>query len=523
LTFLGAAILVVAAGAAALLGHWREEDAPDYRMARIERGSIVSSVTASGTLAAVVTVQVGSQISGQIRDIYADFNSEVKAGELIARLDPATYEAKLKQAEANLALAQAGVKTQKAAVAKARATLTNAEKTLRRQRDLAKQGVASASALDNAEAAFNQAQADLAMSEAQVENAQAQVVAQDAVVNQARIDLDRTFIRAPVDGTVISRDVDRGQTVAASLQAPVLFQIAQDLRKMQVEVRVDEADVGRIQPNQRASFTVDSFPGREFHGRVEQIRKASTVVQNVVTFSVLVSAANDDLRLLPGLTANVRIIVDERPNALKVSNAALRFRPVGYTGSAPESAPAPSGAALAASRSGQPAPQQGAGSARLSELTELLALTPQQQTQVQELMTSMREHMRAAQQAAGNNGGESANAGSATGSTRAANQQARAQFETALTTILTPQQLEKYKASREAQNGSGTRRGRVWIDDGEGGVKPVDLVLGITDGVNTEVVAGDLHEGESVIVGVGSQTTAAARPAGRGGMPGFGR
>jgi multidrug efflux pump subunit AcrA (membrane-fusion protein) len=138
-------------------------------------------------------------------------------------------------------------------------------------------------------------------------------------------------------------------------------------------------------------------------------------------------------------------------------------------------------------------------------------------------MMSMREHMRAARQAAGNNGGESANAGSSGGGARAANQQARAQFETALTTILTPQQLEKYKASREAQNGSGTRRGRVWIDDGEGGVKPVDLVLGITDGVNTEVVAGDLHEGESVIVGVGSQTTASARPAGRGGLPGFGR
>lgn len=525
LTFIAAAIAVAAVTAGALMVGWHEDNAPEYRMAHAERGSIVSSVTASGTLAAVVTVQVGSQISGQIRDIYADFNSEVKAGELIARLDPATYEAKLKQAEANLMLAKASVKTQKAAVAKSRATYTNAEKSMKRQRDLARQGVASASALDNAEAAFNQAVADLNMAEAQVENAEAQVNAQDALVNQARIDLERTFIRAPVDGTVISRDVDRGQTVAASLQAPILFQIAQDLRKMQVEVRVDEADVGRIQPNQRATFTVDSFPGREFHGRVEQIRKASTVVQNVVTYSVLVSAANDDLRLLPGLTANVRIVVDERSNALKIANAALRFRPAG-AGHAPEGPSAPSGAAVAAVRSGQPSSQQpsigqggaGQGSERLAELNELLALTPEQQSQVQELMVSMREKMRAMRQVSA--GGEGA---AASGGARAAGQQARAQFESALTSILTPDQLTKYKASLEARNGSGTRRGRVWIDDGEGGAKPVDLVLGISDGASTEVVSGDLHEGDAVIVGIGSQTTTAARPAGRGGLPGFGR
>lgn len=523
LTFIAAAVGVAAiAAVVVVLAGWHEDDAPVYRSAYVERGAIISSVTASGTLAAVVTVQVGSQISGQIRDIYADFNSEVKAGELIARLDPATYEARLKQAEANLALAKASVKTQKAAVEKSRATFANAEKSVKRQRDLAKQGVASASALDNAEAAFNQAQADLNMTQAQVENAEAQVGAQEALVNQARIDLDRTFIRAPVDGTVISRDVDRGQTVAASLQAPILFKIAQDLRKMQVEVRVDEADVGRIQPNQRATFTVDSFPGREFHGRVEQIRKASTVVQNVVTYSVLVSAANDDLRLLPGLTANVRIVVDERSDALKVANAALRFRPIGHTGAMPDGTPAPSGAAVAAVRPGQPSGQQqgaGHGGERLAELTELLALTPEQQTKVQELMAGMRASMRAQRQANTAAGEGAAQSGAA----RAAGQQVRAQFESALTSLLTPEQLTKYKASQEARNGSGIRRGRVWIDDGEGGAKPVDLVLGITDGASTEVISGDLHEGDTVIVGVGSQATSSARPAGRSGPPGFGR
>jgi HlyD family secretion protein len=470
------AVLLIAAAAAGMLLGWHEDDAPDYRLARVERGPIVSTVTASGTLAAVVTVQVGSQISGQLKEIYADFNSEVKAGELIARLDSATYDARLKQAEANLALAEASVKMQRAAVAKSRATYNNAEKNQKRQRDLAHQGVASASALDNAEAAFNLAAADLNMSEAQVENALAQVGAQEALVNQARIDLERTFIRAPVDGTVISRDVDRGQTVAASLQAPVLFKIAQDLRKMQVEVRVDEADVGRIEDGQRATFTVDSFPGREFHGRVEQIRKASTVVQNVVTYSVLVSADNDDLRLLPGLTANVRIVVDEQDNALKVANAALRFRPVGAAEvTTPDVTPAPASAprgAVAATGSRQ-AVGQGDGTDRLAQLTQLVDLSAEQQRQIKLIMDDSRQQVRASRQAGGNEGAPGGNR---------AGQQGRAQLENRIAALLTPDQNAKFKAAREGRNGAGTRRGRVWITDGAGALKPVDVTLGISDG-----------------------------------------
>ncbi len=509
------AVLLILAAAGAMLFGWHEDDAPDYRLARVERGPIVSTVTASGTLAAVVTVQVGSQISGQLKEIYADFNSEVKAGELIARLDPATYDARLKQAEANLALAEASVKIQRAAVAKSRANYNNTEKSLKRQRDLARQGVASASALDNAEALFNTAQADLAMTEAQVENALAQVGAQEALVNQARIDLERTFIRAPVDGTVISRDVDRGQTVAASLQAPILFKIAQDLRKMQVEVRVDEADVGRIQQGQRATFAVDSFPGREFHGRVEQIRKASTVVQNVVTYSVLVSADNDDLRLLPGLTANVRIVVDERDNALKVANSALRFRPVGVTeGAAPDVIPAPGSAprgALAAAGSRQPA-GPGDGADRMASLTQLLDLSAEQQRQLKSLMDESRQQVRTARAVGGSD--------AAPGGNRSAAQQARAQFESRIAALLTPDQLAKYKVARDSRDGAGTRRGRVWITDPQGELRAVDVTLGITDGATSEVMRGDLREGDMVIVGVASPGS--ARPASRG-LPGFGR
>lgn len=511
LALISVIFLVLAVSAVALLYGWSEDDTPDFRLSRVERGSVVSTVTASGTLGAVVTVQVGSQISGQLKDIYADFNSEVKAGELIARLDPATFDARLKQAEANLALAQASVKTQQAAVAKARATFNNTQKSLQRQRDLARQGVASASALDNAEALFNTTQAELAMTEAQVENALAQVGAQEALVNQARIDLERTYIRAPVDGTVISRDVDRGQTVAASLQAPILFKIAQDLRAMQVEVRVDEADVGRIQQFQRATFTVDSFPGREFTGRVEQIRKAALVVQNVVTYSVLVSTANDDLRLLPGLTANVRIVVDERSDTLKVANAALRFRPIGITeGGAPDSTtPVSSGAAVAATSAGRGGSQQGGNAAadRLAQLTKLLDLTSEQQAQVKTLIAGSRERQRAARQ-----GGQAG--------APASGQQARAQFDAALMAMLTDEQREKYRVSIEARNGSGTRRGRVWVVDGHGGARPIELELGISDGAMTEVVSGDIQEGESIIIGYVNPTAARSGPRS---LPGFSR
>jgi HlyD family secretion protein len=222
---------------------------------------------------------------------------------------------------------------------------------------------------------------------------------------------------------------------------------------------------------------------------------------------------------LPGLTANVRIVVDERPDALKVANAALRFRPAGASeGGALDAAPAPSGAALAASRAGSGGNQQGAaaGNERLTQLTALLDLSADQQSQVKSLMAGSRERVRAARQ-----GGEGDSPmGGQAGDGRAMAQQARAQFESALTAILTPVQFEKYKVVREARNGGGTRRGRVWIDDGNGGAKPVDLILGITDGATTEVVSGDLDEGESVIVGNANPTT--ARPTSRG-LPGFGR
>ena len=344
---------------------------PAFRTATVTRGPLTAAVSATGTLNAVVTVLVGSQISGQVKELQADFNSQVKKGQVIARIDPETFEAKVHQARAQVEAAKASVLNQQAAVEKTRADLENARaalaaaraqtakaqvtvvdsrRTLGRNRDLRQRGLIAQADEDTAQAAYDSAfaqveaskaqeeaqlssvraaEAQLRVSEAMLKNAEAQVAQNEAALRQAQADLDRTYIRAPVDGIVVGRSVDVGQTVAASLQAPTLFTIAQDLRNMQVDTNVDEADVGRVRVGQTATFTVDSFPGRTFSGEVVQIRKAPLVVQNVVTYDVVVTAHNPEQRLLPGMTANVRIIIQQKDDVLQVPNAALRFRPAG--------------------------------------------------------------------------------------------------------------------------------------------------------------------------------------------------
>jgi len=287
----------------------RSEKSPKYRTAPVERGEITATISASGTLNAVITVQVGSQISGKIKHLYADFNSRVEKGQLIARIDPDTLEAKVNQAKADVDNAKVAVKDAKI------------------KRDsraaLFQEGGISQEERDSAQASYD--------------SAAARLEAALAALRAAQVDLDRSYIYAPVNGVVIARNVDVGQTVAASLQAPTLFLIAEDLNKMQVDTNVDEADISRIQVGQQVSFTVDAFPGEMFKGQVVQIRQAPIVQQNVVTYNVVVAVVNPDLKLKPGLTANVRILVDRRADALKIPNAALRFRP-----------PSPDGEPLAA-------------------------------------------------------------------------------------------------------------------------------------------------------------------------------
>ena len=338
-----AALLLAIAGILYAWQPWKKtESGPQYRLAKLERGPLSAAVTASGTLSALITVQVGSQVSGQIRDIRVDFNSEVKKDQVIARLDPETFESRVTQAEADLKAAESAAEVargnlavRQAEVGKARIALDDANRNLERKRALVKQNFISAAELDTAQAAvdtareqLNLVQADLAVAQAQVASARAQVAQRQAGLKQARLDLDRTIIRSPVDGVVISRNVDVGQTVAASFQAPVLFTIARDLRQMEVNVAVDEADVGRVATGQKMRFSVDAFPGERFAGQVTQIRKAPQTNNNVVTYSVMARVDNPDLKLLPGMTASARILTEERKDVLKLPNEALRFRPV---------------------------------------------------------------------------------------------------------------------------------------------------------------------------------------------------
>lgn len=340
------AALVASAVLLALAGWWWLGDDGDgaqvkYRLTKVERGTIVSTVAASGTLNAVKTIAVSSQISGQLKDVLVDFNSNVKPGQVLARIDPESYQLRISQARADLDAARSAALVQQNSVAgqrielgKAKIALVDADRDLQRKKDLVGKGFISTSELDKAETTFRTATEQVALAEqsirtqeAQVASAQANVRQREVALQSAQVDLEKTTIRAPVDGVVIARKVEPGQTVAASLSAPDLFIIAQDLRAMQVEASIDEADIGRLKVGQRASFTVDAFPRRSFSGSITQIRKAAQVIQNVVTYVVTISADNPDLALVPGMTANTRITVDRRDNVLKIANAALRFKP----------------------------------------------------------------------------------------------------------------------------------------------------------------------------------------------------
>jgi HlyD family secretion protein len=287
-----------------------------YVTVAVDRGDIVDVVGATGVLQAVITVQVGSQVSGTIKELMADFNSTVKKDQVIARLDPSSFVARVNQSKANLASARANVERSQAAI-------DDAKQKYDRARELAKQNLVPASDLESARATYEGAVAQHHANLAAVKQA-------NAALNQAQVDFDHTVITAPVDGVVLARNVDVGQTVAASFQAPVLFVIANDLARMQVNASIDEADIGRVRAGQDVTFTVDAFPEQKFEGRLEQVRLQPVTTQNVVTYNTIISVDNARLRLMPGMTATVSVIVRNRPNALRVPTAALRFRPEGF-------------------------------------------------------------------------------------------------------------------------------------------------------------------------------------------------
>src|SRR5207302_2873377 len=291
--------------------------AANYQTATVTRGPITQAVTATGTLNPVVNVQVGSQVSGNISKLFADFNSQVKAGQVVAQIDPALFQATVTQAEGDVASAQAALELAR----------LNAKRT----QDLFARKTSSQADLDQALANLHQAEANVKIKQ--------------GALDKAKVDLEHCTITSPIDGVVISRSVDVGQTVATSLQAPCSFQIANDLTKMQIDSNVAEADVGVLEMGQGVDFTVDAFPMRTFHGKVVQVRNAPITVQNVVTYDTVIGVGNPDLKLKPGMTANVSIIIAHKDNVLQMKNAALRYRPAEATpGEVRPRSPAPAGA-----------------------------------------------------------------------------------------------------------------------------------------------------------------------------------
>ena len=428
--------ILIALGVAVLLGGgwwiWRSTRAAapvSYETVPVKRGRLVAKVTASGTLSAIVTVQVGAQVSGRISQIDADFNTPVKKGQIIAKLDPALFEAAVEQAKANLVAAEGKLD-------KSKADAADLARQYERSKTLFEQKLIAQADLDTAQSKSEGAQAD-------VRSATGAVAQAKAALHKEQTSLAYTTITSPINGTVISRAVDVGQTVAASLSAPTLFTIAEDLRKMQVDTSVAEADVGKLKPGMQASFFVDAYPSKKFKGTVRQIRNAATTQQNVVTYDAVIDVENPDLELKPGMTATVTFIYAERDDALTVANSALRFRPPpGFGGKGggngkkgkhkKESGDAATPRTVAQRDPGAGAPRTDASPARPGETEE-----------------------------------------------------------------------------------PGPEQREVWVLAG-GVPHPVSIVTGVSDGTSTEVVSGDLHEGDEVITGVSGGTSSAtgAKPGG---------
>lgn len=518
-----AVALVVAAG----VWWWLQRggsDAVQYRSGKIERGPLQAAVSASGAVSPVTQVTVGTQVSGQVKEILVDFNSEVKAGQLIAVIDPETFEYRVRSAQADVdaaravvLTAQANVVAAKAQVSRAQTDLAEARRTHERNLMLVSKEFIARSTADQSNALVNTsleavkaAEAQLGVSEAQVKSAQANVAQREATLAQARVDLARTRITSPVNGIVIKRAIEKGQTVAASLQAPELFVIAQNLREMQVEASIDEADVGRIRTGQKASFTVDAFPGRTFEGEISQVRKAALNVSNVVTYVAVVTFANVDGRLLPGMTANVRVITDVRDNVLKVPNSALRVRITGVEPAA-QAAPAAPAASSATNSEAPSAPPAGAGGQSAAQapagaggpaaefrnrLVKELQLDAAQTEKVDAIYADARPkfmQLRDLPEA----------------DRTKARERITADIRARIAELLTPEQKTRYATMVAEAAGRTVTRGRVHVLDADGKPKALNVRLGITDGSSTELLlapnspeAAELKEGASVITGV---------------------
>jgi HlyD family secretion protein len=488
----GAAVVVAVLLAWYVLGR-DSKPAMTYDTASVDRGVVEKTVSSSGSVAALITVDVGSQISGQVLQLSADFNSRVKKGDLLAIIDPQTYKSRVRSAEADLAVARANVGTQQANLRKAQLTLEQSQRDLKRQQALADAKLIALTAIEDTRKLTELAAGDVDIARAQLANSQAAVQTRQSSLDQTRIDLSRTEIRSPIDGVVIQRSISTGQTVAASLQAPTLFSIAQDLARIQIEAKVDEADIGSIKEDNQATFTVDAFPEQTFRGRVAQVRLASANVQNVVTYSVMIQADNPREMLLPGMTANVRIVTARRENVLRVPNDATRFQPAGAQATARNAAGAAGGGG-----GGGAGPGGGFGG---PELTQQLGLSKDQA----ERLRKGREELAAQrpQGAAQGQGGLAAGGNFNPFGNEQAAQATRARMENLMRSVLTPEQLQKWQALRTARGaaagGARQRQGTLYTL-AKNEPQRHAVRLGLADDRYTEISQGDLKEGDKVVV-----------------------
>ena len=459
-----------------------------YRTETVERGDVRVSISATGTLAAISTVDIGSQVSGQVTEVLADFNDRVARDQVIARIDPSTFDAQIAQGDA-------GVRSARASLATAEATLRNAQADYTRKAALAEDQLVARADADLARAALDQARA-------QVGAAQAEITRQLASTQTSRLNLQRTEIRSPVDGVVLTRTVEPGMTVAASLQSPVLFQIAEDLSKMEIVLAIDEADIGQVRVGQGVGFSVDAFPDRQFRGEVQQVRLAATNTNNVITYPVVVAVDNRDEVLLPGMTANAEIEVSRRDDVLRVSNAALRWKPA-EDADAPATARAEAGVVRG----------RGDLSNDLSTAADGLSLTAEQRAVFDREVAALRERQ-AAQAAARAGASESTRtpglfgggraggrtAGGGTGASPAMRQRmlerVEAQFS-GFAASLSDAQREQWQAELRAL--AGARRAPLYrLVDGQ--PQRVMVRVGASDGASTEVTG--VEDGDRVIVGI---------------------
>jgi HlyD family secretion protein len=525
-----------------------------WRTATVERGSIIAAVSATGTINPTATAIVGSQVSGQVLEILADYNSNVKAGDILARLNAEQTRAKLDGARADLAQARAQLEIQRsqidkvradilklsatradamANVKKADATVADAQKTLERQTALNNRQIASEVTLQQArlqsqtqaavrdqamaqirvvDATEQSLAAELKVSQSQLLSIDAQIAQRDAVVRQIDYDIRNSEIRSPVDGIVIQRNIELGQTVAASLQAPTLFLVAQDMTKIEIYANVDEADVGRVKDGQEVTFTVTAFPAREFSGKVKTVRLGSQTLQNVVIYTAIIEVPNTDLALKPGMTATLRIFTERRENVLRLSNAALRWRPPGEQPNAAPAQPAamPNPFSAAPPAGGPPGGGQGGqgqGRQMLDRIAMELKLDDQQKKDLEAISREVRQTVAA---------------GGAADTPEARRERGRmiaTQIADRLQSLMKGEQIalfETWRAERAGARAAGANGvpGRIYTVDAEGKSVLTTVRLGATDGTNTEIISG-IAEGQKAIIGGGAK----AKSSGFGGGP----